>query len=199
MATCASLEAPSRSKGIDPSVRYQGVRDVCSVNGDFGDFYAQTKDAVFRAVLLSRRNPDRAEDAVAEAYARAYANWSELQEHPNPVGWTVRTALNYDSSMWRIRRRELPDPPDAGVTLDDEDFDPNLLEHLWGLPKRQREVVALRILLDLSERESGRILRISPKTVSVHLHRALGDLRAVLAKNREGESTEWTTRRFPTR
>jgi RNA polymerase sigma factor (sigma-70 family) len=175
------------------------MKDVHTVSRDFGDFYAQTKDAVFRAVLLSLRNPERAEDAVAEAYARAYAMWSKLQEHPNLVGWTIRTALNYDSSMWRIRRREMPNPPDAAVSVDGEDFDPDLLEHLWGLSKRQRQVVALRILLDLSEQESGRILRISPKTVSVHLHRALRDLREALVKNRQGESTEWTTRRLPTR
>jgi RNA polymerase sigma-70 factor (ECF subfamily) len=53
-----------------------------------------------------------------------------------------------------------------------------LVEHL---PRRQREVVAMRVLADLSAEETGALLGIAPATVHVHLHRALGTLREQVA------------------
>jgi len=49
-----------------------------------------------------------------------------------------------------------------------------------ALSRRQREVVALRVLADMSAEEAGQLLGISPATVHVHLHRALARLREVL-------------------
>jgi DNA-directed RNA polymerase specialized sigma24 family protein len=130
---------------------------------DFEHFYADTRDAVFRAVVLATRRPDRAEEAVAEAFARALERWDVLAEHPNPVGWVVRTAMNHFISGWRMWRRE------GGVALDvvavpeeSRSLDPFLLRHLWRLPRRQREVVALRILLDLDTRQTADALGMAP-------------------------------------
>jgi RNA polymerase sigma-70 factor (ECF subfamily) len=126
----------------------------------------------------------RAEDAVAEAYARGYASWPRLREHPNPRAWVIRTALNAYRSGWRRLRRELLGPvPDRGVA----DLGP-LHAHLdaavvaavRALPRRQREVVALRLLADLDAEETGAILGIAPATVHVHLHRAMATLRREL-------------------
>jgi RNA polymerase sigma factor (sigma-70 family) len=146
---------------------------------DFEDFYAETRDAVFRAVVLATRRPDRAEEAVAEAYARALARWDELAMHPNPVGWVVRTALNYFISGWRIWRREAPASPTDVVAVPDEarSLDPFLLRQLWRLPQRQRQVVALRILADLDGRQTAEALGMAEGTVGAHLSRALASLR----------------------
>src|SRR5262245_50281667 len=54
---------------------------------DFGEFYAARKDRVLRAVLLSVGDRVAAEDAVAEAFARACARWSRVRTHPNPTAW----------------------------------------------------------------------------------------------------------------
>ena len=59
-------------------------------------------------------------------------------------------------------------------------LEPELLGLLWRLPTRQREVVALRILADLDTKHTAAVLGIAPKTVTVHLHRALQSLRAAL-------------------
>jgi len=45
---------------------------------DFAEFYATNRDAVYRAVLLSTRHPQRAEDAVQEAFTRAYDRWDQV-------------------------------------------------------------------------------------------------------------------------
>ena len=148
---------------------------------DFEQFYAETRDAVFRAVVLATRRPDRAEEAVAEAYARALARWDELVLHPNQVGWVVRTALNQFISGWRIWRREASPSSDV-VAVPDEarSLDPYLLRQLWRLPQRQRQVVALRVLADLDGRQTAEALGIAEGTVGVHLSRALAGLRQAL-------------------
>lgn len=50
-----------------------------------------------------------------------------------------------------------------------------------ALPHRQREVVALRIMLDLDTEATAQLLGIEASTVGVHLHRALHALKATLA------------------
>lgn len=149
--------------------------------GTFDQFYAETRDAVFRAVVLATRRPDRAEEAVAEAYARAFARWDDVAVHPNPVGWVIRTALNQFVSGWRIWRRETSAAAEV-VAVPDEarSLDPFLLRQLWRLPQRQREVVALRVLADLNGRQTADALGLAEGTVGAHLSRALATLRLAL-------------------
>ena len=158
----------------------------------FEQFYADVKNRVYRAVLVTGRHPVRAEDAVAHAFAKAWEQWPTVSVMANPVGWVMRTAINRYNSDWRIWHRELQEPPPSGVA-DPPSVDDELIHLVWGLPKRQRQVVAMRILADLAEDETARLLGISPKTVSVHLHRALITLRQGLARALEGEDP-WTIR-----
>jgi RNA polymerase sigma-70 factor (ECF subfamily) len=155
------------------------------LNGDatvepFEAFYARSLDSVFRAVLVTTRHSERAEDAVHEAFARALASWDSVGRHPNPLAWTIRVALNFHASSWRVWRREQPEPPEVAVA-DELPIDPFLLRAVWRLPRRQRQVVALRVLADLSAEQTADILGISAGTVGAHLHRALGKLRENLA------------------
>jgi RNA polymerase sigma-70 factor (sigma-E family) len=149
---------------------------------DFGEFYAARKDLVFRTVLAAGSDRQLAEDAVAEAFARAYARWSRLQRHPNPTGWVILTAVNAQRSWWRRIRREVlgSPPPEAAPPADLDGISADVRAAVAALPRRQREVVALRVVADLSAEETAELLGISPGTVSSHLHRALAALRAAL-------------------
>jgi DNA-directed RNA polymerase specialized sigma24 family protein len=99
----------------------------------------------------------------------------------------VRTALNAHVSRWRRRRREVP-LADPGVLADrpaaGEPFggpvDPRIMAALLRLPERQRQVVALRLFLDLDTAAAATALGIAPGTVQAHLGRAIAALRADL-------------------
>jgi RNA polymerase sigma factor (sigma-70 family) len=143
----------------------------------FKTFYETTKSSVFRAVLLARAG-DRhtAEDAVAEAYERAFLRWDKLARHPNPTGWVTRTAINLRISAWRRRRRE-QQPSSVSVSSGPEPLDPALTRLIRELPKGQREVLALRVLLDFSTEQTAEALGLRQGTVKTQLHRALQSLR----------------------
>src|SRR5580692_1419992 len=81
---------------------------------DFAEFYRRSRDDCLRAVVISVGDRDRAQDLVAEAFARACASWGTVGAHPAPQAWVVRTALNANVSRWRRRRREVP-VPDPGL------------------------------------------------------------------------------------
>jgi len=150
------------------------------VDVGFATFYRLQKDRVYRAVLLAIKQPERAEDAVADAFTNAYRSWARVSQHPAPVAWVIRSALNSFRSGWRVWRREIAEVPDVVALPPDPGLDADLLQLVWRLPPRQREVVALRLLADLDTRQTAAVLGISPKTVTVHLHRALRQLRAAL-------------------
>jgi RNA polymerase sigma factor (sigma-70 family) len=147
----------------------------------FEQFYEATKSPVFRAVLLARAG-DRhaAEDAVAEAYERAFLRWDKLVHHPNPTAWVIRTAINHRISAWRRWRRQPPPPPNS--SSESGGLDPGLVRLIRNLPEGQREVLALRVLLDFSTEQTAQALGVKQGTVKTQLHRALKQLRANLIK-----------------
>jgi len=154
---------------------------------DFAEFYALSRDDCLRTVLAITGNRETAEDFVAEAFARAWASWRTVSRHPAPRAWVVRTALNLRTSYWRRRRREVPggevaSPGVAGQPAqpDPGPVDPQLLAALASLPERQRQVVVLRVLLDLDTAGTAQVLGIAPGTVTAHLARAVAGLRSQL-------------------
>lgn len=159
------------------AIQQSGTTENLDLDTEFAEFYAAQRDSVFRAVLVATRNPHRAEDAVQEAFVRAYDRWSIVRTLDRPLAWVVRIALNAATSWWRRHRRELGAPPDGPAPPDSRPVDADLVRMVWSLPPRQREVLALRVLADLSTAETALTLGIAEGTVKATLHRALRRLR----------------------
>jgi RNA polymerase sigma-70 factor (ECF subfamily) len=149
----------------------------------FAEFFVTSWDPCLRAVAASVGNLTVAEDQVAEAFARAWLSWHKVSRHPAPRAWVVRTALNTGASWWRRRRKETPIADhDLGANDNGGDaLDEALLTALRRLPERQREVVVLRVFLDLDSDTTARVLGIAPGTVRAHLSRAMIALSGQLA------------------
>jgi RNA polymerase sigma-70 factor (ECF subfamily) len=159
---------------------------VRSQQTEFAEFFQASWEPCLRAVVAVAGARPQAEDQVAEAFARAWGSWRKVRQHPAPQAWVVRTALNTGTSWWRRRNRELPladhdltgpaglgEGPDSGL-------DGTLLTAIRRLPQRQREVIALRIFLDLDTATISRELGIEAGTVRMHLSRAVAALRREL-------------------
>lgn len=163
-------------QGIGLPMRVLGVEED---RREFAEFYAAARDDCLQVVLISVGDRQLAEDLVAEAFTRAWMSWRKVRQHPAPRAWVVRTALNTHVSWWRRHRRE--------VTLGSHDraasasqypgLGDSLVAALRRLPVRQREVITLRLLLDLDTATTAQMLGLPSGTVASHLHRGLAALR----------------------
>lgn len=143
----------------------------------FDDAYPQLLRRSYRAAyrVLGRR--EEAEDISCEALARAWSRWKSVSAHAEP--WVVRVTVNLAIDASRRRRW------DSGHVLIDEPVeDPHaelrvdLINAVGHLPRRQREVVALRFFGDLTEQATAEVLGIEVGTVKSHASRALAALRS---------------------
>ena len=163
---------------------------------EFTEFYSAARDKCLRVVLIAVGDSGLAEDLVAESFARAWAAWATVRQHPAPQAWIVRTALNTHVSWWRRRRREIPlagpvaGPDDRTAVSPYPALDSSLVAVLRRLPVRQREVIALRLLLDLDTATTAETLGIPGGTVASHLSRGLAALRRELSFS---DDQEWIT------
>jgi RNA polymerase sigma-70 factor (ECF subfamily) len=163
---------------------------VSNEQAEFAGFFQASWEPCLRAVLAVVGSQQLAEDQVAEAFARAWASWRKVRRHPAPRAWVVRTALNTGASWWRRRQRELPLADHDVTALGDlgGGLDATLLTALWRLPPRQREVIALRIFLDLDTDTIARQLEIEAGTVRMHLSRGVTALRHELTSTKKMEA-----------
>lgn len=117
-----------------------------------------------------------AEDIAQEALARAYIRWRRVDGHAE--AWVSRVTANLaiDALRRGTRSREVvPECPrgfdaDVAARLD-------LVRSLSSLSKRQREVVILRYVADLSEETVAAQLGCSDGSVKQHASRGLAALR----------------------
>jgi RNA polymerase sigma-70 factor (sigma-E family) len=165
---------------------------VSSQQTEFADFFKTSWEPCLRAVAAVTGSPELAEDQVAEAFASAWASWPKVRRHPAPRAWVVRTALNAGTSWWRRRRRELPLAEHDWPAPRDHDggLDARLLTAISRLPRRQREAIALRIVLDLDTAAIARQLGIEEGTVRMHLSRGVAALRHELTKTENMEARQ---------
>jgi len=173
------------SRGAGKGIRWlMRVRGVKQASMEFSEFYESARDECLRVVLLNVRDRLLAEELVAEGFARAWMSWRKVRHLQVPQAWVVRVALNVNVSRWRRRRREValgshdrPTPAGQDAVMSDE-----VAAALGRLPLRQREVVTLRLLLDLDTETTAGLLGIAPGTVSAHLHKAVAALRSTIPR-----------------
>lgn len=119
-----------------------------------------------------------AEDVAAEARARAYARWGSVAGHADAWVITVATNLALD-----IGRRHARSAPSRWQLVEETASDPqtevrlDLQQALRSLPRRQREVLALRYLGDFTQQATADALGLDVGTVKSHTSRGLSRLR----------------------
>jgi DNA-directed RNA polymerase specialized sigma24 family protein len=153
---------------------------------EFSDCFLVTHDRVFRALLAVARDRTVAEDALGDAYLKAWQHWDQVRTLDNPTGWIVRVAINSSISHWRRLRRFVPLVGAARPAGQELTSDPDVLLAVAALPMRQRQVVALRLLIGFSTAETAGILGIAQGTVTAHLYTAVRAVRASLGDREEG-------------
>ncbi len=134
----------------------------------FVDHRDAAEDIVQEAFIRMARSLDRVRDpARAEAYLRSIV--LNLARDHNRRGLL--------SLRHRLPANDLdPGGVDERIVADDEQR--RVVEALRRLPRRQRDCVALRYLMDLPVSEIAATLDVSENSVKTHLKRGLSALRA---------------------
>ena len=127
-------------------------------------------------VLGSRAD---AEDIAQDTMTKAYVRWRRVQHHARP--WVCRVAIN--GALGRVRRRgrgHSGSREQGRLDLDEVVERLDLQRLLRSLSRRQRDVIALRYLADMSEADVATELGISVGSVKTHAHRGITILRGTI-------------------
>jgi len=138
---------------------------------------------VFRTAYLILGSKEQAEDVMQEAFYRLWTHRKSLKEGP-VLPWLLKVTTNACFSLWR-RKREFPleeELASQNSTMDPEEAVAykEILAELNRLPKKQRAVLTLRLLLGYSEEETARILNSPEGTIRSNLFKAKENLRRKL-------------------
>ena len=160
---------------------------------DFEKWFIDRYASLVAALTVVLGDAHAAEESSAEAFVRAYERWDRVRHMESPGGWLYQVALNHARRRARrlTRERELLGrfrPRDvAPITLE-----PELWEAVRALTDRQRTAIALRYVLDLSEREVAEVMEVAEGTASATLATARRRLEAMLASPTPAEGP-WAT------
>jgi RNA polymerase sigma-70 factor (ECF subfamily) len=149
-------------------------------------------DAAYNLARWLTRNEHDAQDAVQEAYLRAFRHFRDFRGG-NARAWLLKIVRNTCYSWLRVNRPLqdatefdenlfAPDvrPPNPEEVVLQNDSGALVREALQKLPPNFREVIILRELEGLSYREIADITGMPAGTVMSSLSRARGRLRQVL-------------------
>lgn len=159
---------------------------------DFDVFFQAHYARLVGSLGAAFGSPEAADEAVQDAFVRAYARWSRVGRLDSPAAWVRRVAINRLRDGHRRRqRRERAEDRAADRGAGRSDLDPVaegpdqwdvIRRALAHLPERQRIAVALYYVEDLSVRDIAASMRISEGAVKAHLSQGRANLSTILTR-----------------
>jgi RNA polymerase sigma-70 factor, ECF subfamily len=127
-----------------------------------------------------------AEDLAGETFERALRLWHRYDpQRGSARTWLCQVARtvaldHFRSERRRVRREELAAVPERFEERVAEGLSPELEAAMLRLTAGEREVIALRVVLELDAGAAARVLGISTTNCTTRLNRALGKLEEAL-------------------
>lgn len=175
------------------------VARACAGDDDaYAQLVREHQEVAFRTAFLITASAAEAEDAAQDAFVKAHAAlgrfrrgeplrpWlltivaNEARNRRASAGRRQRLLHRVDAELGVEGRHATPPSPESALLSAERHA--SLLAALEGLSRADRDVIACRHLLDLSERETATVLRCRPGTVKSRLSRALARLRALVGE-----------------
>ncbi|MEV8506618.1 SigE family RNA polymerase sigma factor [Actinoplanes sp. NPDC051475] len=141
---------------------------------EFDAFYAGSSRRVLGQVYAMTGNRAEAEDAVAEAYLKAWDRWETVRDADSPEAWVRRVASRNAVSAWRKAVNRIRAHHREAVDQEIEGLGPDhvaLVYALRQIPADQRRVIVLHHLVGLSVGEIAAEVGAPTGTVKARLAR----------------------------
>jgi RNA polymerase sigma-70 factor (ECF subfamily) len=155
-----------------------------SDESDFDEFYVGTVKRTTLAVFAMLGDMAEAEDAVAEAYARAWTRWSSVSAMSDPAAWVRTVAYRLKVSAWRSAVRRVAAHRRFGVQPDVPGLNADhvaVVAALRQLPEAQRRAIVLHHMVGLTVDEVAAEVQAPAGTVKARLSRRRARLASLLA------------------
>lgn len=150
---------------------------------DYADYFAVRAVPLRRLGYALSGDWHLADDLVQHTFLQLYRHWRRLEKGTLDA-YARRTLVNAFLSHRRRYQREqtVAEPPDTLVWPATERPDFDVQAALDALPPRQRALIVLRHLEDISVAEAAELLKITEGTVKSQTARGLDKLRAALGR-----------------
>ncbi len=158
---------------------------------DFDEFYRASRQRLYDCLYALTGDAGEAQDALHEAYARAWQRWSRLSDYADPEAWVRTVARRIAVSRWRRAMAALRAYRRIGPTPDVAGPDPDsvaLVGALRLLSVEQRTAIVLHHLVGLPVADVAVETGVPAGTVKARLARGRRALAAHLALDVPEES-----------
>jgi RNA polymerase sigma-70 factor (ECF subfamily) len=162
----------------------------------FGRLYSIYLDRIYRYVYYQVRDKMTAEDITEEVFVKAWKVIRSCRGREDTFSaWLYRIARNHLSDTFRNNGRvtsldgeKAADVADPCERVETGAEYHELLQKIAGLPEVQRQVIILKFIEGLDNREIGRILGKNEGAVRVAQMRGLESLRNMLGETRQEDA-----------
>ncbi len=182
----AGTRKPDCRAAPPPGAPVACIRVEAPVNPklSFEDYVRARFDKLSRIAFLLTGDRQMGEDLAQTALIRVASRWEEIVARGDPDAYVRRALYTIHVSWWRHARRQAspPDPAERsgrGSAADAVVSAIVVRQALARLTKRQRTVLVLRYLEDLTEVQAARVLGCSVGTVKSTTRDALDRLRRI--------------------
>jgi RNA polymerase sigma-70 factor (ECF subfamily) len=152
---------------------------------DFDDFYLGTVRRVTAQIIALLGDAAEAEDAVQEAYARAWQRWDSVSKMDDPAAWVRVVAYRIKVSTWRSAVRRVAAYRRHGPPPDVPDLSPDsvaLVTALRQIPEAQRRAIVLFHIAGMTIEQVAAEVGVPAGTIKARLSRGRAALAGLLAE-----------------
>ena len=186
----ASKKKPGKTK--KESLRIVDLVERSKENDEdaFGELYSLYVDSIYRYIYIKIKVSHEAEDLVQQVFLKAWSSIRTFKYEKFPFSsWLYRIAHNQVIDYYRSRKKSnlsikeeiIVDSSDNPAISQDQKSDKRELERaIRNLPENQQQVIILKFIEELDNKEIAKIIGKSEGAIRVLQYRALKMLKKIL-------------------
>lgn len=160
----------------------------------FGELYSTYLDRIYIYVFHQVKDKTTAEDITEDVFIKGWNSIKSCKGREQTfLPWLFRIAHNHIIDIYRRKQKELSletaveietvaDISDDTLAVEKKQEQQQLLKEIAGLPPNQRQVIILKFIEGLDNREIGQVMNKKEGAIRVMQMRALATLRQTIQK-----------------
>nr|WP_222618942.1 RNA polymerase sigma factor [Ornithinibacillus hominis] len=160
-------------QGVIRSVYIQGVFGISGLNE--AAIYEVYFEKVYKTAFYILKNEELAKDATHDTFIKVFKNWGKMKQQSKLNAWITTIATRTAIDIYNKNKKQLAYKlKEEHIAISDEfNYKKDELEnYLDAIPPDQKQVLILKYIEDLTEKEIASLLSIKLGTVKSRIYRA---------------------------